>query len=88
MQWSSKFVATETFANCLESCASIMCRLLFAEHPPAALTLGRPTTALSRILSNTTPVHDTVEAELSHKHHPIIQIIAGPIHLIYGSPLQ
>ena len=35
-----------------------------------------------------TVVHGAVAAALSHKHYPIIHVGAGPIQLIYGSPLQ
>jgi len=44
--------------------------------------------ARSKKQSKSTLAHDAVADALLHKHHLIIYIGAGPIQLIYGSPLQ
>jgi len=65
-------------------------------HPLYCVTHSRPpkriycsdalgsTTALSRKSSKSMLAHDAVAAVLSHKHHPIIHVGAGPIQLVYA----
>jgi len=38
--------------------------------------------------SKSTPAHDAAAVAFLHRHHPIIHVNAGPIQLVYGSPLQ
>jgi len=84
MQWCSKYVAMEIVANYLESCGSIVQTVGFHTSTFCPGALG-PTTARSRRQFKTTLNHDAVAAALSHKHHPIFHVGAGPIQLVYAS---
>jgi len=64
------------------------CRLLFAARPPAVSTKSVARRCSLKKKSKSTLAHDAVADALLHKHHLIIYIGAGPIQLIYGSPLQ
>jgi len=78
------FVAMETIAKILETCASIVQAVVCWTPTCYPDALGRPTTARQAQENNSksTPAHDVVAATLSHKHHPIIH---GWMMLIYGS---
>ena len=58
-------------------------------HSTSALySLARPFVPPKK-LSTSTPAHDAIATALSHKYlFPVIIHIAGPIHLIFGSPLK
>ena len=48
-------------------------------------TVKVDSTARSRKHSKSMLAHDAVVDELSHEHHPIIHLHAGPIQMVYGS---
>ena len=58
--------------------------VIAVQHPVFVTASLRP----SQKLSKSTQAHDKVASSLSHKHHPIIHIGAGPTYLIYGSTSQ
>ena len=54
---------------------------------PVFVTASCPSRLLEKPFKSTL-AHDAVAVVLSHKHHPIIHVGAGPIQLIYGSLLK
>ena len=52
-------------------------------HPSSSVSNLR---LMPRNTSNSTPAHNVVVAALSHKHHPVINVGAGPIQLGHGPP--
>ena len=54
-------------------------------HPSSSVSNLR---LIPRNPSNSTPAHNAVAAALSHKHHPVINVGAGPIQLGHGPPLH
>ena len=70
-----------------ESCASIVQAVVC--HPLLPPLLLFQTNLLTNTVrsgnpSKSTLAHDTVTAAVSHKHHSIIRIGAGPIQFVYG----
>jgi len=55
---------------------------VIAIQPLVFVTVSRRP-AQKIIKTEFTPAHDAVVAALSDKHHPIIQIGAGPMQLVY-----